>query len=287
MKHLTHWNYRWSWTLILLGWFSVVGLDAAVKTLTERGRWPGYRGGQAMEIQLSGSNAYVRGAQRASLYGQYAYVTGPFGAVQAFDVSNPAHPKLTAEWNSNAVTAQTAGWGPYIFEGHLSIGVQILDISTPSTPKPISHYNETLQLTMEDLTLVDKTLYLSCWDGLRVLDTSNPAKLRKVGTASGFFSRAVAAGERNLCASAGQDGLIVLDLYPEPPKLFVRVDASGYHLTLTAQAGRTVLIQRSFDLIQWTDWIVLEATGQAQTLTDPIGDNVSGQYYRASLISSN
>ncbi len=223
-------------------------------------------------------------AERLTVNGSYAYVSCAFGTVVVFDVSVPAHPKQVARYTIDGSVSQTAGWGSYIFEGNLSAGIRSLDFAEQFTPTHLSLYQESWPLVILDLALVDKTLYVCSWDGLRVLDTSNPAKLKLVGTASGFYAWAVAVGERNVCVSANENGLIVLDLYPEPPKLSVQVDASGYHLTLFAQAGRNVLIQRSTDLVHWDDWIVLEATGQAQTLTDPLGDNVTGQYYRASLL---
>jgi hypothetical protein len=85
----------------------------------------------------------------------------------------------------------------------------------------------------------------------------------------------------------GKDGLSILELYQPPPRFepIVKVDARGYHLFVTGQAGQTLQLERSQDLRVWRTWIMMTATGRAQEVVDESATGDRRQFYRALVIA--
>ena len=70
-------------------------------------------------------------------------------------------------------------------------------------------------------------------------------------------------------------------LLAKPPRLSAHLDTGGWHLSFMAAAGQNVTVQRSGDLVKWTDWKTLAATGTWQELADTPSTGV--QFYRVLL----
>jgi hypothetical protein len=75
-------------------------------------------------------------------------------------------------------------------------------------------------------------------------------------------------------------------LLVQPPRLdaSVRLTDSGCHFSFRAGATQTIHLQRSTDLITWTDWETLTATGAWQEMLDEEAQMHGRQFYRALLV---
>ena len=72
-------------------------------------------------------------------------------------------------------------------------------------------------------------------------------------------------------------------LYPPQLSQSLWRDADGWHLSLQAEATQTVRLQRSTDLVTWTDWKTVTATGTSQDVLDDDAAPPGAQFYRAVL----
>ncbi len=72
-------------------------------------------------------------------------------------------------------------------------------------------------------------------------------------------------------------------LYPPQLSQSLWRDADGWHLSLQAEATQTVRLQRSTDLVTWTDWKTVTATGTSQEVLDDNAAPPGAQFYRAVL----
>lgn len=83
--------------------------------------------------------------------------------------------------------------------------------------------------------------------------------------------------------AAGRSGLKVFDislfqLAPELEPTFL--DASGFHLTLRAESGQVLRLQRSRDLKTWEDWQVITNENGFHPLVDESAGDETVRFYR-------
>ena len=81
----------------------------------------------------------------------------------------------------------------------------------------------------------------------------------------------------------GGNGLLVLERIPSPPHFdsLPRLEADGCHISLEGEAGQPILLQRSQDLVHWTDWATVTANGSTQEAIDTDAPSYSVRFYRA------
>jgi hypothetical protein len=118
---------------------------------------------------------------------------------------------------------------------------------------------------------------------LQVVDITNPASPRQVGSITEFNSWGLTLAGDRVYVAAQEDGLVILDPYQPPPRIepSVRLDATGFHLSFRGEAGQAVRLQRSQDLKTWEDWLIMPGTGSSQEVVDPTAILRRSQFYRA------
>jgi hypothetical protein len=122
--------------------------------------------------------------------------------------------------------------------------------------------------------------------GLHVIDLSDPANLRRVGGNGAFAAAAVAIDNGNVYVTAQESGLVILDSYHLVPEIRpILPEDSHFHLSLLAEDGQAVRLQRSTDLRTWQDWRTITGTGSFQPLVDVSASGMPMQFYRAATLA--
>jgi len=174
--------------------------------------------------------------------GKYAYVATRYGGLHIFDVNDPAHPGLVS-----TIEPKTPGCQAVVLKDNLAYlacnpsGLYIVDVTSPQNPVEVS--SGEIPGTMLSIAVVGNYAYLVDVNsqGLVTVDVSNPSSPQKVGVFSvmevpnpqheSYSFSSVRSCGKDLCLSAVQDGLVVLELSdPAKPAFAGRYDtqvASG------------------------------------------------------------
>ncbi|MBI2924511.1 MAG: hypothetical protein HYY24_02270 [Verrucomicrobia bacterium] len=227
--------------------------------------------------------------------GQYAYVADWKAGLQVIDVANPSAPKRvsgygTAGWVRNvAVSGRYAyvaapGDGDYL-EGFPGEGLVVLDVSDPATPQLVGRYDSTGDAT--DVTVAGNYAYLidlepsfsegGAGEGLVVIDISDPANPRRVGSYSHIVPSqyggpdTVAVAGHYVYVADCSAGLLVIDVSdPANPRR-----AGGYR---TSGCALGVAVAGTYALL--SDWNVGLLVLDISDPTNP--QHVGGYFLRGS-----
>ena len=114
--------------------------------------------------------------------------------------------------------------------------------------------DDLLVVDIADIEIRSGYGYLTTGDGLLVLDLSDLANPRLLGSAPSGGIKAVT---------------------------WARFDSTGFRVPFRLDAGGSVRLQRSSDLLTWEDWVILPSTGDPQDVVDPSAPLHARQFYRA------
>jgi hypothetical protein len=119
--------------------------------------------------------------------------------------------------------------------------------------------------------------------GLQVIDVSDPASPRRVGGNSAYFAVDVAVYGDNVFVAGGADGLVIFETFRPPLRLAVpRLSLEGpLTISVAGPAGSTARLQRSTNLREWEDWVVLPLGEQPTEIGDPEAGIAPQRFYRA------
>jgi len=119
--------------------------------------------------------------------------------------------------------------------------------------------------------------------GLQVIDVSNPANPQRVGGNSLVDARGLIVAGTNVFVAAGYDGLVIFDLFRPSLRLepVSTQQPGGFRFLVRGDAGLSVRVQRSANLIDWEDWQTLTLGTTPSELSDLDAGAVSRRFYRA------
>lgn len=138
----------------------------------------------ALSIQMVGQQAFVLTAGAAFWSGTLA----------AWDIADPAKPVMTAIanfgegfstnlnpdlWPQNVSAFQvTEGILYYITDDYSNwdLGLYVVDVRNPSSPRQIKFERFPVDVARGGLAIVDDSAYVGLWQGLRILNVSNPSQ---------------------------------------------------------------------------------------------------------------
>lgn len=175
----------------------------------------------------------------------YAY-TGSNG-FRVFDVSDPSYPVQVGYHETAGSLVGLAGdYAPYILKTMTGSNyVHIMDISDPTAPSPIGSYF-TPAMTY-DLDVAGNYAFVACWwDGLRIIDFSNPASPQMVAHVLGWENDQSIPGEEYCFAQAVAvqgDYAYVIDYMP-----FEDQDTKGLYIIDISDPANATVINRFADV---------------------------------------
>jgi hypothetical protein len=221
----------------------------------------------------------------------YAAVVGPAG-VTILDVSNPAKMQPLGTVNTNWIgICGMAASGGYVCVADEFRGLYVIDVSSPSQPRLVGWYGGAPGDPVAEssgVALSGPIAYDLSYDGLVLVSLTNPSapqllNSQVVGAPDLPAGNAIAVNANRICVAAGESGLLVLRPIPSPPRFDgpPPIEADGCHLSFVAEAGQSIVLQRSQDLVTWQDWLTLTGQGSTQEVTDPDALGRPVQFYRA------
>jgi len=190
--------------------------------------------------QVIGSDSTGIEMRMIEVSGDYAYVVGWtsnfYDVLQIFDVSQPQSPvlittfslpdyvqKIVLKDNLLFVCWNFEDWHEYEFH----YGMIIYNVSNPNAPVTLCNY--ALSTFTWDLCISGFRVYVADYQGLKILDISNPSSPQMIGvyyTTYGFRSIAV----QDNIAYASYQGLKVLDVQnPTSPVLIGQLGSIGLY----------------------------------------------------------
>ena len=170
------------------------------------GKWPDYGRGLATTVTVSGNYAYLgsiaglhilditkaenprrvggftvepgSSVEAISVSGNWAFMVDR-SSLKAIDVSNPASPSKIGELKFNGGAMGLALRGNYAYVADGNNGLQVIDVSDPTSLRPIANYPRP---GAKKVTLSGEYAFLLLErDGLEVLDVQNPESPKKLG----------------------------------------------------------------------------------------------------------
>jgi hypothetical protein len=193
---------------------------------------------------------------RISVSGRHAYVVDHGDGLQVFDVSDPTNPKRVATYETALSFGDVTVSGHYAYvaesvhaEPYRGL-LHVIDISNPTNPQPVG---ETQPIGYSpNLAVSGHYAYVTGWDGLEVIDVSDPANLRRVAVLDGIEGRLVASGSQAFVADP-RAGLRVIDISdPTNPQRFGIYD-TGREAQAVAASGSYAYLWESSDRLQVID----------------------------------
>src|SRR5262249_19957720 len=117
--------------------------------------------------------------------------------------------------------------------------------------------------------------------GLQVIDVSDPTQPRRVGGNSAFDAFDITVAGNKVFVAAGDQGLMILDLYRAPLRLepVSPQQPGAFRFLLRGEAGLSVRVQRSSNLRDWADWQPVTLGAAPAELLDPGAGAI--RFYRA------
>ena len=213
---------------------------------------------------LDGKGAVIQTAEQW-IFGNYAYVSTIWDKLLVYDISDPAHPKLT---DTLKVDARTINDVSITADGKIGVitregasnrknGIVFLDTSDLAHPKIISEYTETVTGGVHSAFIDKHYVYLTddATGSMRVIDfrdVKNPKEVarwqvendvittfrtKEGETVSGRYLHDLQVKDGLAYLAYWRDGLIILDVgngikggSPEKPQLVSRLPFNHYEL---------------------------------------------------------
>jgi len=165
-------------------------------------------------------------AYDAALVGDVAYLALGRGGLEVLDVGNPTSPKeivhllKPADYadRMNTIWYLTASDERlYLSPGPAEVCLRIFDVASPRQPKELGRLARPWGWGRRT-AVIGNLVYFPGLTGFHVLDVSDPAQVRELGS-TGSRSHSVAVSGNRACVTSGAGGLAVLDVSdPTSPK---------------------------------------------------------------------
>ncbi len=207
---------------VVIGW---CGLGSYVDDITIVDRYAYIASGQGMaiidvyepyhpvQVGWADASGYVLGV---CVSDGYAYVSG-YRGLDIMDISSPTAPLQVGRYLENEGPFQAAVSGCYAFLANGNSGIQVLDISDPFLPGQVGSF---AAYYARDIVVHEQYgLFLDYFDGLGIIDISNPAHMVSLGESNvpGYNGRMALVGQYAYIAS-GSGGFNILKIdWPEAP----------------------------------------------------------------------
>ena len=152
--------------------------------------------------------------------------------LNAFDVSDPASPRLMSEWLTGGYSRDVAGLGSLALVADQPDGLWVVDVSDPSDPVDAStHFadGETTQLVASSTDTATAFIVDGATSTVEIVDLSDPTAASLAGTYDSPLRvmNAAAAGA-SLFLAHGRDGLSIVDVSdPSTARLAATYDTPG------------------------------------------------------------
>lgn len=174
--------------------------------------------------------------------GDYVYAVGESG-LYIVDVSNPAHPVLTATYQVDGYrfySATIVGKLGYVATDH---GIRILNLANPLEVTEVGSYWQ----SAIEIAVVNQTAFLLTGASVDIVDISNPADPQLLGVFYGQQLHSLSASEGYLYLLSVADGLLIVDVSdPASPVEVGQLPASGWDLAVFEEY---VYLDGSWDII--------------------------------------
>ncbi|MHB8793327.1 MAG: LVIVD repeat-containing protein [Thermoleophilia bacterium] len=150
--------------------------------------------------------------------GSYAYLAAATQGLVVIDISNPASPVTvgTVDTPSWAWSVTVEGNYAYIADG--SSGLQVIDISNPALP--VLTGSCILPDSADEVAVSGNYAYVGDYDGLGIIDVSDPAGPMLIAHHSGVWASAMKIRGNYVYMACGGSGLKIMDV-TDPAAAFV------------------------------------------------------------------
>jgi hypothetical protein len=217
--------------------------------------------------------------------GNYAYVAGGSNGLQVINVSDYTNPVLAGTYDNSGIMEHLRVSGNYAYTGENDNGgLQVFDISTPSSPTLIGNYNDP-DTNMRGLFVKGKYAYVG-YSGheLRVIDITDPTSPVLSGTykhSKYWYPAAIYDSGNNAYVADFERGLTIINVStPSNPTLVKQYDIShGSHdIYIKGNYAYMTFFENGLKII---DLSTPTSPGLAGNLELPKGSNavfISGNY---------
>jgi hypothetical protein len=213
--------------------------------------------GGLTSVSLANPRALVKAGEYIARLGSPGAVAGQaslllisdWGGLYSLDVTDPANPTLLSVYRKpdvepwiNAIAIS----GHYAYLAYPNVGLSILDLADPNTLQEVGH----LPGAAMALALEGTSAYVVDWQSLYIVDVSDPAAPRKLGTCSlpsdpSNGANGVAVAGAYAFVTSGELGLHILDISdPHAPQLIQTLTPGGYLNGIMLRDGQIYLPDR-------------------------------------------
>ena len=206
-------------------------------------------------------------AYAGTIIDNYVYIVGSEG-IFIIDVSNPESPSLIGTNMGSGVDITVSE--NYAYVANIDIGVNVIDISDPTSLGYVGNYPTGFAL---DVTILDNYMYVGDFNnGILVLDVTDPA----APTLAGSYNTAgavdgVAASGNYAYVADGNNGLLVLDISTHAsPILIGHYNTAGYARHVAISGNYAYIADSSNGLV-------------VVDISSPTAPTLAGRYNTAGL----
>jgi hypothetical protein len=234
----------------------------------------------AHDLERVGLLRLPKSASGVALAAPYAYVAGE--NLEVIDISQPSNPRRVAGCQG---LGGGSGGGIAVLRGRACVVgdmmLRVFDVAEPTNPQLAGECALAGRSgSPVDVAMAGDYAYVA-GNGVEVFDIRDPAHPRRVGGNSAFDAHALAIADGRLYAAAGEQGLVILDLYQPPRFESLHLDREGFHLLLRGPTGQIMRLDRSRDLRTWEPFATVPIPAGGQALIDPAATSEPFLFYRA------
>jgi len=147
----------------------------------------------AQPSELGAAPIYRGHAADVAIAGDTAFVADRYVGLGVFDVAEPTHPIQLGAFDSFIFAEGLVVANGYAYVTALSGGLQIIDLSSPATPRVIGHVDAQppLDPDFSEIAVSGDWAYVGTWQGfIHAIDVSDPARPAEVAVlqATGEFN---------------------------------------------------------------------------------------------------
>lgn len=215
-----------------------------------------------------------------AILGQYAYLAGEH--FQVIDISQPSSPRRVGGCQGPGrgwlgQVAVTGGRAYVVGDGML----RVFDTSEPSNPQRAGECPLSSGSGVDVAIAGDYAYVAGRRAGVDVFDVRDPGHPRRVGGTSAFDANALAIADGRLHVAAGDQGLVILNLY-QPVRLeSLQRGPEGFRLLLLGPVGQMMRVDRGRNLRSWEPFATVPIPASGQRLIDPAATSEPFLFYRA------